>query len=108
VPIAVTENCGGTTITCGADIATPKIKLFELFPPVGRTAAGAVVTVPGIAGAIVTAIGVLPVFKKPQKFTWSLPAGVIVTAVELLVVTVIAVVGPTKRKAEVFAMIKLR
>ena len=97
VPIAVIENLGGTATTVGWLILIPSTKLWLEFPPVGNTAAGAVADDPKGTGAIVIATGFALVFKKPQKFTWSFKAGVIVTAVDEVPVTVIAVVGPTKR-----------
>ena len=97
VPIVVIENLGGTANTVGWLMLTPNIKLWLELPPVGNTAAGAVALDPKGTGVIVIATGFEEVFKKPQKFTWSLPAGVIVTAVDEEPVTVIAVVGPTKR-----------
>jgi hypothetical protein len=57
---------GGTAITIGEVIATPKITVLVGLPAVGSTAAGAVNEFKAFASAIVKAIGLADVFKKPQ------------------------------------------
>jgi len=66
--MALTENpFGGTAITIGVDIETPKITVLLLFPAEGNAAAGAVNEFKAFASAIVKATGLALVFKKPQK-----------------------------------------
>jgi hypothetical protein len=65
--IALTENpLGGTAITIGVDIEIPKIMVFVGVPAVGNTAAGAVNELRALFSAIVNAIGLVEVFRKPQ------------------------------------------
>jgi hypothetical protein len=65
--MALTENpLGGTAITIGAVIATPKITVLVGLPDVGSTAAGAVNEFKAFTAAIVKATGLADVFKKPQ------------------------------------------
>jgi hypothetical protein len=97
--VVTEKELEGTATTIGAVIEIPSTKLWLELPPVGKTAALA------DSGATVTATGKLFVFRKAQKFCWSFRCGVIVTAVEEVLETLIAVVGPLKRKTVVFDMI---
>ena len=96
------NELGGTATTIGTLIPTPRTNELLGVPDTGNTAAGALV------GAIVTATTFDPKFNNPAQLIWSLPAGVIVTAVDEDVVTDIAVVGPAILYTEVLDMIKQR
>jgi hypothetical protein len=65
VPIAVTWNIGGTAITIGVPIETPKTIVLLDEPAVGNAAVTAVPT-PATTGVMEIAIGVLATFKNPQ------------------------------------------
>jgi len=65
--MALTENpLDGTAITIGVDIDTPNITVFVGVPAVGNTAAGAVNELRALFSAIVNAIGLVEVLRKPQ------------------------------------------
>jgi hypothetical protein len=65
VPLAVTENTGGTAITIGICIETPKTTMFAEAPSAGKAVTPALPD-PATTGTIVIAMGVVPVFKKAQ------------------------------------------
>jgi len=96
------NELGGTATTIGTLIPTPRTNELLGVPATGNTAGGALV------GVIVTATTFDPRFNNPAKLIWSLPAGVIVTAVDEDVVTDIAVVGPAILYTEVLDMIRQR